>query len=327
MNAPDNSPVKLHELDTAAFFTSLFPQEFQQSHGSGDNAIEQRHIIVYGRQGVGKTNSANWIIQQARIRYPHQVNVQVAPGENFRSLLTSSNWTNQPVQILVVEDLTNVKLKDEELRDFFRIRHIMAQRTGLMEGLCVVIFTCHRFHDTPILFRSDYDGLIVLSAPTNDWDFQFIERKITPDGVKLLDKAEANNQRGFAIVTYRRSLVGYIQLPFVASVASTVQPEGLVAPSLQTNVQVAAEPSTRSPRSSEQVLIDDLSYHIEQGIDDLVTRWENWNPEYNRRTNALIVMLGFAALLVGTIERQPGVSFIGFLWLAAAFLYWTKSKR
>jgi hypothetical protein len=46
------STEKLHPLQLDAFLDAVMPEDFPTSHGPHDNAIEQRHIIVYGRQGV-----------------------------------------------------------------------------------------------------------------------------------------------------------------------------------------------------------------------------------------------------------------------------------
>ncbi|MGA2971873.1 MAG: hypothetical protein ABSE39_04515 [Candidatus Bathyarchaeia archaeon] len=327
METFNKSSSKLLELQTAAFFDTIFPEEFRRSHGLGDNAIEQRHIIIYGRQGVGKTNCVNWLVQQAVIRYgKERVNVQSESGENFGSLLVSRNWTNQPVQILVVEDLTNVTFKRHggEIRDFFLIRHIMAQRTGLMEGICLVIFTCHRYHDTPISFRSDYDGLIVLSAPTNDFDLKFIERKVTQNGIEILDKAESDGRLGVAVVAYRRSLLGFVQIPL----ASPVETGHKEAP-VPYAVTYSTPQSTHVTQDLDQDV--DLLFKLETNfrrlIDELVVRWENWNPKYNSRANSIFIILGLAGIFYGLTQMRIGIVIIGTLWLTAAYLYWRKSKR
>ena len=81
------------------------------------------------------------------------------------------------------------------------------------DGLCLFVFLCHRFHDTPISFRSDYDSLIVLSAPMNDYDVNFIQSKIGHEGISLLDEAELKGMRGLAAITVRRHLRGVMRFP------------------------------------------------------------------------------------------------------------------
>jgi hypothetical protein len=316
----DKSKEKLRPLQLDAFLEAVMPQNFRSSHGVHDNAIEQRHIIVYGRQGVGKTNCANWIVNQAVKRYGEdQVNVQRAMGENFHDLLTSSKWTRQRIQILVVEDLTNVKLRDEELRDFFRIRHFMNQQTGLLEGLCLVVFTCHRFHDTPISFRSDHDGLLVLSAPTNDFDIQFIKRKITEKDLELLDKAEANGQLGLAIITYRRSLIGYLELPYSPPIEVDIKSQTAVVFS----ARYAGGPSPdRSQRTYE------LASSFQKFMDELATRWETWNLPFLDKVVITFLPLFSLLLLIGGLDAKLiGNVVIGLLGLAGSYLFWRRTKR
>jgi hypothetical protein len=178
-----------------------------------DNAIKQRTVIVYGRQDSGKTNTACVIAQAVRDLYgPKQVTIRTVPAEEFRSIL-DSKWSSRPVQVIVLEDTTDVEFTEKEAKEFFRIRHVMAERANRRDGLCVVVFTLHRFHDMPISFRSDYDSLIVHSVPMNDYDYNFIERKITRAGVDKIERAEAEDTRGLAIVSVRRHLLAAVQFP------------------------------------------------------------------------------------------------------------------
>jgi hypothetical protein len=184
----------------------ILPTNLRQSLGRGDNAIEQRHLAIYGRQGIGKTNGARWIVEKAVERFGRsQVHVSVAKGEQFRSLLNPNFWNGKPIQIKVLEDLTFAELKDEDLRDFFRIREIMESNTGRYDGLCLVILTFHRFFNTPISLRSDCDSLLALSAPVEEYDSNYLERRIGVDDVNFLAKAEEEQREGAAVLTYRRN--------------------------------------------------------------------------------------------------------------------------
>jgi hypothetical protein len=184
----------------------ILPTNLRQSLGHGDNAIEQRHLAIYGRQGIGKTNGARWIVEKAVERFGRsQVHVSVAKGEQFRSLLTPRFWNSKPIQIKVLEDLTFAELKDDDLRDFFRIREVMESNTGRHDGLCLVVLTFHRFFNTPISLRSDCDSLLVLSAPVEEYDSNYLERRIGVEDVNFLAKAEEEQREGAAVLTYRRN--------------------------------------------------------------------------------------------------------------------------
>lgn len=178
-----------------------------------DNAIKQRTVIVYGRQESGKSNVARILVDEVKAVYgAKNVGVQWFQAEKFRSAL-EAKWPKKPVIVLVIEDITDVKMADADAKEFFRVRHIMARQTGKLEGICICVFTLHRFHDMPTSFRSDYDSLIVLSLPMNDYDYKFIETKITPEGVNGLKESEANESHGLAVVSVRRHLLGLVQFP------------------------------------------------------------------------------------------------------------------
>ena len=75
----------------------------------------------------------------------------------------------------------------------------------------------------PTSFRSDYDSLIVLSLPMNDYDFNFISSKVTEDGVRQLELAEAEESHGSAVVSVRRHLLGLTQFPRFVRRKRTIQ--------------------------------------------------------------------------------------------------------
>jgi hypothetical protein len=204
---------KLSAISVSEYVRRLVPRELPKSLDHADNAIKIRTVLIFGREESGKSNTAQIIIDELKRTYGSKnVSSQWFQAENFRTAL-GSKWPKKPVQILVCEDMTNVKLTDDDAKDFFRMRHIMTERTGKREGLCVCIFTLHRFHDMPKSFRSDYDSLIVLSLPMNDWDFNFIANKITQDGVKILERSEADEAHGQAIVSVRRHLLAVTEFP------------------------------------------------------------------------------------------------------------------
>jgi superfamily I DNA/RNA helicase len=171
-------------------------------------------VIVYGGAGAGKSTTTRWLVHEVKKHYGQEyVTVRSAEGEDFRSLLNDGPWTRKPIQILVIRDITHVQFSEADLRDFFRIRHRMAERTGRLEGFVLVTMEAHRFHNTPISFRSDHDSLIILSAPTDDYDARFVESKIGKEGINMLDEAELERKRGLAIFRYRRRFLGYAQIP------------------------------------------------------------------------------------------------------------------
>jgi hypothetical protein len=161
----------------------------------------------------GKTNVTKLIVNRAVETYgAFNVAVQRTNAENFRQLL-DGDWERKPIQVIILEDATDVGIPKDELADFFRIRHKMYEKTGAREGLVIMIFCCHRLHETPIALRSDYDSLLVLGVPMNDWDYNFIASKVGIESVEVLDEADENNEKGNVIITYRRKFLGIAKIP------------------------------------------------------------------------------------------------------------------
>ena len=207
---------KLPELSVWQYLQALLPSEIPHSQDREDNAIKQRVILIQGSQESGKSNTARVIVQGLRGHYKaRDVSVEWVSGENFKDIL-EMKWDRKQIQVKVVEDVTDCEISEIVARDFFRIRHVMAKKTGLREGLCVLIFTLHAFYDMPISFRRDYDSLIIQRLPMGKSDLQFVEENIGPEGIKVLEEAEAEDSKGVAVVTVRRRLKAIVRFPRAA---------------------------------------------------------------------------------------------------------------
>lgn len=212
------STVKAH---TNEFLEMLFPplQAILRSvERPEENAIIQKHLLLYAKQGQGKTETANWLVAEAIRRYgkPNVSSFSVK-GENFRHLL-SYGFSDVPINILVAEDITDVQMRKEEVRDFFRIRHVMRERTGRQNGYVLVIFTGHRFHDIPVALRTDVDFILFRESPSNDYDYHFVRSFIGDYGLRLLSQLEPLRDlepryKGFAFLTAKRRRIGLIYAP------------------------------------------------------------------------------------------------------------------
>ena len=204
---------KLTTISVSEYVRRLVPRDLPESLDDEDNAIKPRKVIIFGAEESGKSNDAQIIIDELKVIYgAKNVGVRWFEAENFR-LALESKWPSKKVIVVVFGNITDARLTAEDAKNLFRMRHIMAERTGKHEGLCVCIFEVHSFFDMPKSFRNDYDSLIVLSLPMNDWDFRFIESKITTEGVRVLEQAEADESHGQAIVGIRRHLVAVTQFP------------------------------------------------------------------------------------------------------------------
>jgi DNA helicase HerA-like ATPase len=206
---------KIPQADMNYYFQRLFPPVLPTANPRDkyDIAIEQRHIYIYGKQGRGKTNVTKLIVNRAVEFYgSNNVSIQRTNAEYFGQIL-EGDWEKKPIQIIILEDATDIGIPKDQAAAFFRIRHKMFEKTGLREGLCLMVFCCHRLHETPIALRSDYDSLLILGAPMNDWDINFIESKVGEESIKLLDDADERGEKGNIIVTYRRKFLGITKIP------------------------------------------------------------------------------------------------------------------
>jgi hypothetical protein len=197
---------------------AILVEKLPESHGPGDNAIKQRTISIFGRQEIGKSNAARYIVEEALFQYGQdEVNVQVAKGEHFRELLEPDCWTKQPIQILVLEDITHCRLAEGDLRDFFRIREVMQRNSQRRDGLCIVFLTCHTFFQTPKSFRTNCDGLIALSAPWEEYDKNYLSRRIGRENLEFLEQAELregeDEEQRAGVLIYRNMKPVRIEIP------------------------------------------------------------------------------------------------------------------
>jgi hypothetical protein len=212
-DAPVKTSEQLPTISVSDYVDHLVPRELDSSLDDEDNAIEPRKVIIFGREKSGKSNDAQIIIDELkRIYGTKEVGAVWFKAENFREAI-KGKWPSKKVMVFVFEDITDAGLSDADAKELFRMRHLIEERTGQREGLCMCIFTVHSFYDMPRSFRTDYDSLVVLSLPMNDWDFRFIQSKITREGVKVLEDAEETGARGKAIVSVRRSLLAVTQFP------------------------------------------------------------------------------------------------------------------
>lgn len=154
------------------------------------NTNSIRHIqgIALGRPGSGKTTVANCISNYITAKYGrNNVNCVYTDGD-LSTLLHSVD--DKLVNFLYIDDFTLIEVDKNTLRDYFRIRHIIEENCGRNHGLVITLLGLHRFYNTPVPVRTNFDFLMFRSAPSNDYDKRFIKQYIKDEGLSFLQRCE-----------------------------------------------------------------------------------------------------------------------------------------
>jgi len=158
------------------------------------NQIEVRKIIVYGREKSGKTELVRKLAEMFIERYGLE-NCNIVSSRNADLLMRSGLDQSKLVNVLVWEDATLQKIELDTASRFFRIRHLMTRRTGLI----VTIVVCHRLHGIPIEFRTEPDYILFKSLPIG-YDKSVVKRFVGTKGIRYLQEIIANGDRSKTLV-------------------------------------------------------------------------------------------------------------------------------
>lgn len=148
-------------------------------------------VAIYGLQGSGKTTLANAIVGKFIEKYGvNEVNAYVwdkglKVDDNFEFAFYNPS---KLIHIILFDDFTLLKIKDEDLNKFFTIRHI-AEEYGKKKGLIFAIFNIHRFYGLQLELRSNIDCIIIREVSLNEYDKNFVKRQVKDnDSFVFLDK-------------------------------------------------------------------------------------------------------------------------------------------
>jgi hypothetical protein len=171
------------------------------------NAIEQRHILIYGGPGSGKTNAFRYLaVCMARLY--GRSNLHVAYSDADLKGLLEKISPDSPVQLLCCEDMTRVRQDEDAIHGYFTIRHLMAKRTGSRHGLIVTAFTTHDLYGVqPKSLRTNCDLQLFLETPANPYDERLlldllgeeIYRKLQEVEKKRLEQPEYKGWIAYAV--------------------------------------------------------------------------------------------------------------------------------
>ena len=138
--------------------------------GNHKNRIKQIGIIIQGLTGSGKTTLAKNIIQNLYDYYGKD-----NCGATYTNSLPLGIFLDKaleqhvrPVQILIYDDATSVRVKPKDQRTFFSLRHLMQDKTFLLEGVIYTIYITHDWYALDKTFRRNALFTIFISIPRLD---------------------------------------------------------------------------------------------------------------------------------------------------------------
>ena len=214
--------------------------QVHKAPGASRNSIYHLNIIIYGKARRGKTELANSIVANINHVYgPGRVHVAYEITD-LEAALDRGWQPGRLVQVLVVDDLTLAEHPVETYQQYFRIGHIMEQKTGQRDGLVVTILIVHRFFSLPKELRADIDLLAVKSVSNN------------PSDANLLRSFLGDNlATELASLTRRRDVFAYYVSPTYRGITFFQPEETSYLP------RVSAAP-TSEPRAPTQLPPSDL---------------------------------------------------------------------
>ena len=172
---------------------------------ASQNSIYHLNIVIYGKARRGKTELANSIVANiCQVYGEDEVHVDYQVTD-LKAALDVGWLPGKLVQVLVVDDLTLAKHSDETYQRYFRIGHLMEEKTSQRNGLIVTILVVHRFFSLPKELRADIDLLLVKSVSSNPSDANLL-RGFLGDGLQTELSSLARRRDVFAYYvspTYR----------------------------------------------------------------------------------------------------------------------------
>src|SRR5712691_1432905 len=197
--------VTFYKLDLDTILDGLIPDPLPESGGK-DNAIHHLNIIIFGKPNTGKTTLAESIAQALARRYG-QRNVKALratrdlPGlfQNIDKLF--GRFRKPPKAILLfADDMTKalrklsgtveVKGSNGQLEKMRRLDYWLDKwydirgelfKSGMHQGLVIMVAGLHRFYGGDVDLRADADLLLVRSTGTpGTFDANKVEKMLGP---------------------------------------------------------------------------------------------------------------------------------------------------
>jgi hypothetical protein len=160
------------------------------------NSIIFKSVLLYGHQGIGKTEKVRSFVEKAVKKYGRKnVNARYITRGDYLPYLIKYGLDNKLIQILFCDNATLSRIPRDTLEDYFNIRHIWYNRTKRPYGYILSFLACHRFHGVNTELRTDNDVIIFMNAPTNPFDYSIVKRYIGEEGIARLEYFEKERNR------------------------------------------------------------------------------------------------------------------------------------
>lgn len=218
--APEEDPWSSFPDFTEDLYHYLVIPKKELIKDSSDERVKQMLLIIVGTMGIGKTKLVENMIHELQTRYAKQgletnavltrVSTEVLLEHCFRGNPNKGWDARKPVQIIVFDDATSVKLSLADQQRLCALRHRMMEETGLKEGIIYSILITHDWYRLDPNFRRNALITCFLSVPPLD---RFAQREykkfIEEDGTDFLLERLAK-----AIKFDKEKGKGLVELPF-----------------------------------------------------------------------------------------------------------------
>jgi len=199
------------------FYKDIMFQDLELKTNTINNNIKQIGIIIMGLTGSGKTTLAKNIVKGITDYY--------GIG-NCATLYTNSlplglfldkalEQSPKPVQILVYDDATTVRVNSKDQRTFFSLRHLMESKTGLKNGVIYTIYITHDWYSLDRIFRRNALFTIFISVPMldkysrNEYKRFIGEKPLNELSEMTFECIKHNDKKGKGIIILPVNNVGY----------------------------------------------------------------------------------------------------------------------
>jgi len=189
---------------TKRFYDFLKIPKEEIFKNSSQERVKQLLIIIAGTMGIGKTTLVENIISHLRNFYGEentnvvltQVSTEALIDYGFKGNPMQGWNAKKPIQILVFDDATSLKLSKRDQSRFCSMRHRMMEDTGLNEGVIYSILVTHDWYRLDSNFRRNAIITCFLSvSPLDQYSRREYSKFIGTVGVNYLSNKLSKSLR------------------------------------------------------------------------------------------------------------------------------------